>query len=195
MGYQRRVHGIFVDNVISGAKFNDQVKLSRRLQDQRFFAEKMAELTELLIQTCPSIADGCRLSRDGMGKVGAITVLEQASNMQVTQADFDELRKVARFSAILNDLDVSIEDQISLFETLDADGSGTLDLAELLDGIAKLRGEARRSDIVAMNVRVKSMQTEFKGDMAEIVMALQQLTSMTFKNLQTERPANFKLVQ
>merc|ERR1712216_1102730 len=50
---------IFVDNVVSAAKFNDQVKMQHRLQDQRFFADKMAELTELIWLTCPTVAEAC----------------------------------------------------------------------------------------------------------------------------------------
>merc|ERR1712039_484065 len=66
---------------------------------------------------------------------------------------------------ILRDLDVEDEEQHDLFDTLDVDGGGTLDLEELISGIAKLRGEARRSDIISVGLRVRSTQDELQAFM------------------------------
>merc|ERR1712113_1192003 len=69
-----------------------------------------------------------------------------------------ELRKYTEFQDILRDLDIADEDQLDLFDTLDVDGGGTIDLEELITGIAKLRGDARRSDIVGVGLIVRSVQ-------------------------------------
>merc|ERR1712228_515227 len=50
-------------------------------------------------------------------------------------------------------------DQLDLFETLDVDGGGTIDLEELIIGISKLRGEARRSDVVGVKLIARSIQS------------------------------------
>merc|ERR1719329_1841102 len=47
---------------------------------------------------------------------------------------------------------------MNLFDTLDADGSGSLDLPELVSGIMKLRGAADKGDIVASLLSVRHMQ-------------------------------------
>merc|ERR1719410_3185517 len=78
--------------------------------------------------------------------------------IQISPSFFDHLRSFKEFQDLLNDLDVSDEDQLDLFETLDVDGGGTIDLEELIVGICKLRGDARRSDIVGVSLMTRSMQ-------------------------------------
>merc|ERR1712125_7198 len=77
--------------------------------------------------------------------------------------DFETLRAQPQFVCIMHDLDVSYDDQLFLFETLDADGSGTIELAELVLGLQKLRGEARRSDIVSLTIMIESMRRDIQG--------------------------------
>merc|ERR1719336_2969069 len=64
------------------------------------------------------------------------------------------------FRDILRTLDIPDEEQLDLFDTLDIDGGGTLDLEELVQGIHKLRGDARRSDIVGVSLQMRQMQDE-----------------------------------
>jgi len=78
--------------------------------------------------------------------------------MQITPEIFEELRNHPRFQEVLTDLDVSDEDQVDLFETLDFDGSGEIDLQELILGISKLRGDARRADVVGISLMMRSVQ-------------------------------------
>merc|ERR1719188_350974 len=80
------------------------------------------------------------------------------ATVQITPEFFTYLRSYKEFQEILRDLDVADEDQLDLFETLDVDGGGTIDLEELITGIAKLRGDARRSDIVGVGLIVRSVQ-------------------------------------
>lgn len=52
--------------------------------------------------------------------------------------------------------------KVDLFDTLDVDGGGTIDLDEMIIGISKLRGDARRSDIVGVGLKVRSIQADLK---------------------------------
>merc|ERR1712012_901528 len=95
----------------------------------------------------------------------------ELSNIQITPDFFNHLRSFKEFQGLLIDLDVSDEDQLDLFETLDVDGSGTIDLEELIVGICKLRGDARRSDIVGVSLITRSLQmsmTRFEEATMEI---------------------------
>merc|ERR1719148_44652 len=83
---------------------------------------------------------------------------EMLKTIQITPEFFDHLRTFKEFQDLLRDLDVADEDQLDLFETLDVDGGGTIDLEELVVGICKLRGDARRSDIVGVNLMTRSLQ-------------------------------------
>merc|ERR1712226_1760810 len=63
-------------------------------------------------------------------------------------------------ASIFRDLDLADDDHYNLFETLDADGGGTIDMEELFSGVAKLRGEAKKSDIIAINLLVQRVQED-----------------------------------
>ncbi|CAK9037723.1 unnamed protein product [Durusdinium trenchii] len=51
--------------------------------------------------------------------------------------------------SLMDDLDDLPHDGANLFEIIDADGSGSLGLAELVQGLLKIRGEINKSDTVA----------------------------------------------
>merc|ERR1712048_1029612 len=69
---------------------------------------------------------------------------------------------MGRVYDILQDLDVAEEDQVDLFETLDVDGNGVLSPVEMILGISRLRGEARRADIIATVLMLRSMQSSIQ---------------------------------
>ena len=58
---------------------------------------------------------------------------------------------------LMDDLDLP-PDRANLFEMLDADGSGTLQTTELLQGLLKIRGEVNKSDTVASLLATKAVQ-------------------------------------
>ena len=67
---------------------------------------------------------------------------------------------------LMDDLDLP-PDRANLFEIIDADGSGTLQITELLHGLLKIRGEINKSDAVATLLATRSVQsliTEMKAD-------------------------------
>lgn len=149
---------IFVENVLAGAKTNDQLMRRQRLRDQNFWGTKMLEMSALI----------CDINRRMQGRMStrAATpqnVFSEAQSIQITPALFERLRSTSAFCDILKDLDVCEEDSQALFETLDADVSGSIDMEELLVGIEKLRGEARRSDGVAMNLKISNLVSQFQA--------------------------------
>jgi len=79
-----------------------------------------------------------------------------------------------RFREILRELDIADEEQLDLFDTLDVDGNGTLDFEELVGGIAKLRGDARRSDVISVSLMARAMQTDLTDFEARVQKQLKQ---------------------
>jgi len=57
----------------------------------------------------------------------------------------------------LDSLDIS-PDRTHLFDILDADGSGDIEAAELIRGLLRIRGEAKKSDVVANLLAVRAAQ-------------------------------------
>jgi len=67
---------------------------------------------------------------------------------------------------LMDELDLP-PDRANLFEVIDADGSGTLHIAELVQGLLKIRGEINKSDTVAALLAAKAVQNilvEFKEE-------------------------------
>eukprot|EP00913_Durusdinium_trenchii_P026376 g24749.t1 len=57
----------------------------------------------------------------------------------------------------MDDLDLP-PDRANLFEVIDADGSGTLRVSELVQGLLKVRGELKKSDVVATTLATQTLQ-------------------------------------
>jgi len=71
---------------------------------------------------------------------------------------------------LMDELDIPPGDRASLFDVLDSDGSGGLAVTELVQGLLKVRGEARRSDVIAVLLSVRTMQSmvrDLEGAMSE----------------------------
>jgi len=159
---------MYVENTVAAAKYNDIHKKQERLKDQQMLAAKVRELVLLVTQMQTEEGVGTKMSdprtskrQSGMhsGSRGSnVDIVKLAQDVEITHEFFERLRHERAFRNLLNDLDVADEDQADLFETLDADGGGTLDLEEMVMGIAKLRGDARRSDVVAVSLVTRSIQ-------------------------------------
>ena len=77
--------------------------------------------------------------------------------MQISREEFVEICADPGFCELLGELDIAKEDHPALFDTLDVDLGGTLDVNELIAGIGKLRGDARKSDIVSVMLSVRQL--------------------------------------
>jgi len=140
---------IYVENTVAAAKYNELRQKQMRLTDQQMFVNKSAHLIKFILRHCRG-EDGKKTRPD--------TLVSDAMSVHITPEIFEDLLAEPRFQQILRDLDIADEEQLDLFDTLDVDGGGTIDLEELIMGITKLRGDARRSDIVSVGLMVRSLQ-------------------------------------
>merc|ERR1712151_689968 len=83
----------------------------------------------------------------------------------------DECVKDPRAIGALKNLDTNEDDFGTLSDILDPDHGGSLGVLDVVDGLSRLRGEPRRSDIVTIDLMIRSMQVSIKEvqqDMQEI---------------------------
>lgn len=146
---------------MAAAKTNDQLLKKQRLRDQAYLADKMVELLVLVWDTYQKDL-GIEELQD-TENMSLADLVEVASTMEITPGLFAKLRATPKVQDIFRELDVADEDQCNLFETLDADGGGTIDVEELCEGIAKLRGDARRSDVIGIMWQIRNLQVAFMG--------------------------------
>mmetsp|Transcript_423 Transcript_423/g.936 ORF Transcript_423/g.936 Transcript_423/m.936 type:complete len:224 (-) Transcript_423:95-766(-) len=153
---------IFIENVLAGAKTNEQIIKRQRLQDDAFFASKMTELVAIIMQVAHKQQRQSEQTEQRRTYLPSRPqeLLQTAAAMEITPAILDEVRRLDGVAEIFSDLAIADEDIANLFDTLDIDASGTIDMEELFEGVAKLRGDARRSDIIAINLMLQKVYSE-----------------------------------
>merc|ERR1711920_149652 len=57
---------------------------------------------------------------------------------------------------------MGVTDPAKLFDIIDANGSGYLDIGELVDGLMRLRGPSDKGDAVGALMSVRSLQRDIK---------------------------------
>jgi len=91
----------------------------------------------------------------------------------------------------LDALDIDPHDHGRLSDILDPDHSGTIGVLELVEGLRRLRGDPRRSDIVTVDLMVRSLQTKVDERSDEVLSAIgelgQVLASVTEKEADISR--------
>lgn len=132
---------IYVENTSEAGRHNLQLQRQRRLTDRNM----RAVLTRALVDYFEDSADARRQGKK-----------------EITKESFQESMMQADAHGLFDQLDVAEEDRLDLFEILDADGRGVIGIDELVNGIFKLRGPARRSDIVACRLVLASMIDQMK---------------------------------
>merc|ERR1711920_1187242 len=87
---------------------------------------------------------------------------------------------------LLEDLEISVQNHNKLFDIIDSNGSGSLDIGELIEGLMKLRGPADKGDIVCASLMVRSTQRHLRkveADMFSRFVALDRRQNEVLKSL------------
>jgi len=170
----------FVDNALSAAKRNEMIRLKSRLNDKDRLVIKTSKLVHMLWKNQQEEV----LSDDDQ-----ISCFDHnaAVNCVITKDVFDRTVEDAEAKQLLEDLDIPEEDQMGLFDVLDADGGGTLQLFEIIRGIQKLRGEPRRSDVVQVGLMVRCLQERVEGH-AELMESQLEWLRAKLSDCNSEQP-------
>jgi len=150
------IMAIFVENTLEAAKYDEARRQQVRLQEYIHGAQ---QLNELIMEFCHTLG----------GSSNKTAVLEIEAQV------FDRIVSEPRVARMLDDLDINIPNKKDLFDVLDADQSGHIDLRELVQGLMKLRGFASKTDAVATLLSLRSLQRSVK--MSEIYL-MRQLTAL-----------------
>merc|ERR1711937_289735 len=81
---------------------------------------------------------------------------EAIDNCDVPREVIDKVVRDEQGKEALANLGIDPDDNEYLSEILDPDHGGTVTLHDLVDGIRRLRGDPRRSDIVHVNMMVRA---------------------------------------
>jgi hypothetical protein len=164
LGLCNVIVAIYVENTVAAAKWNDLKKKEERLRNSELLREKGLELA--LLAYC------LKMDFDPEEIMLGSVDLEGVYKMEITQDEFVRICEHPGFCEILRDLDIAREDHPVLFDTLDTDRGGSLDINELVGGIFKLRGDIRKSDLVGITLAVRHVSRllrSFRNEMASIL--------------------------
>merc|ERR1712048_344369 len=77
-------------------------------------------------------------------------------SIDITKDTFIQVVQDPKSRQFMDDLEIPCE-RARLFDVFDADGSGSLDVKELVRGLLRVRGEAQRSDVIAAYLSVRAL--------------------------------------
>jgi len=162
------VTAIYVENIVAASKHKELGSRRKRLQDHTL----KANLTQKLVQLFTTQAVKAQME----------SPKQQASELRsvlITEDMFEDAMQDDKVQLLLDRLDIADEDRVDLFEILDADGSGGLEVSELVNGILKLRGGARRSDVVSCRLLLHDLQDSVRQLEDRSASIMQRLIMMT----------------
>jgi len=151
---------IYIENTLNAAK---AVGERGRVQRQRE-AVRIARLTRQLVKRVSSM--------QALWKGKSLEAAVQCCSSLTSSADIDDvaersepvskemflcLVQDAKVQQLLDELDVP-SDRAALFDILDSDGSGGLEVTELITGLLQVRGEPKKCDMVGTLLAVRTLQ-------------------------------------
>ncbi|CAE7661707.1 Cacna1c [Symbiodinium sp. CCMP2456] len=163
MGIFNVILAVYVDITMRAAKENEAVTAEQHSRE----SIRIARVTRELLKKFASAHH--QFQEDDRATVASRPRLEINHTSFFTDDEINETMEISKelfmlviqdysVQSLMDDLDLP-PDRANLFEVIDADGSGTLKLTELVQGLLKIRGEINKSDTVAALLAIKAVQS------------------------------------
>merc|ERR1712151_563341 len=145
------------------------------MQDPVLWSTEMAKLMKVILEVSPhhSVPDSQMLSDS----------VKDICEISLTRNIFDEVVKDPKAIEALKNLDIEAGDYCYLSDILDPDNTGDVSMPELVDGIQRLRGHPRRSDIVCVDLMIRSTQVALDRIAENVNFLRDDVSTMMASNL------------
>jgi len=169
------ISAIFVDSIVTSEAGEQQKKMVRRLEDKDLWSKHAMTFVRGVLQHPDSgfVLDlGVKMS-DIAGEIADVNV-----DRHIIE---EVIRSDEGVADALVALDIDIADHFKVDNILDHDRTGKVNVMEALNGLQRLRGTSRRSDIISVELVLQGMQeqlTKLLGlmDPQELLMRSSQLS-------------------
>jgi hypothetical protein len=141
---------VFVESTMASAAALASKKKKARLADQALWVTRINTIIKRILVISPDYEMSGRLSEQ----------ISDVHNLNVPSHIIDLLGEDPEAKQALEDLDINADDHDRLSTVLDPDNSGGISTVELLEGLQKLRGDPRRSDIVTVDLMLRAVQRD-----------------------------------
>jgi len=179
MGIFNVILAVYVDITMKAARENEARTSEQHERESIRVARLTRELVKkfkIAVETRQHDEEEDDLSRSPSGmKARSVSGDEEegpSDQIQISKELFLLVIQDRQVQRLMDDLDLP-KDRANLFEALDADSSGALHLAELAQGLLKVRGELKKTDTVATLLATKAVYATLE-QMAEQIMDLRR---------------------
>eukprot|EP00812_Abedinium_dasypus_P014698 NODE_824_length_1350_cov_419.744402.p1 GENE.NODE_824_length_1350_cov_419.744402~~NODE_824_length_1350_cov_419.744402.p1 ORF type:complete len:407 (+),score=137.10 NODE_824_length_1350_cov_419.744402:88-1221(+) len=155
------IAAVYVENTLANARHAGESARARKKE-----ALRVARNTKLLLKKLyaaqRAVNDAGCLSRELMNKAMMhCSDDDLRHDVTISKETFFYALQEPSVRALLDDLDIT-QERARLFDVLDADGDGRLDIKELIRGLLRVRGDSQRSDTVSVLLSMRSFQDSFR---------------------------------
>ncbi|CAK9096891.1 unnamed protein product [Durusdinium trenchii] len=177
LGIFNVILAVYVDITMRAAKETEATTSEQHARESIRIARTTRELLKKFAQAYRSFQEADEAGQIGASKTRNTLDLNEPSSAY-TDEDIHEIAiskelfllviQDRTVQTLMDELDLP-PDRANLFEVIDADGSGTMDVTELVQGMLKIRGEVKKSDTVATLLATKALQemvAEMKASLA-----------------------------
>jgi len=142
------ISSIFVQSTLHAAASLATEKRQLRLRDPKLWNSRITSLVRSMVEASMHHKVDGDLSE----------AVEDIYGIDVPTSVIDEIIKDCKVQQLLDDLDIDPDDHRHMSELLDPDNGGTIGVCDVIDGLRRLRGDPKRSDIVSINMMIRSLQ-------------------------------------
>ncbi|CAE7830626.1 Cacna1e, partial [Symbiodinium microadriaticum] len=173
LGIFNVILAVYVDITMRAAKETEAVTSEQHARESIRIARTTRELLKKFAQAYRLYQDSDEPDRQKFKIDSQNTVAytdEDINDIAFSKELFLLVIQDRNVQALMDDLDLP-PDRANLFEVIDADGSGTMDVTELVQGMLKIRGDVKKSDTVATLLATKALQemvSEMRNTLSEL---------------------------
>lgn len=142
------ISAMFVESTMEAAQSIALTKRRERMQDESLLVTRIAILVRRIM-----------LLATGRDPEVLSEHLDTIMNAQVPRETVDQVIHDPLAKQALIDLDINPLDHGRLSDIFDPDNGGTIGVMDIAAGIRRLRGEARRSDVVCIDLMIRHVQS------------------------------------
>jgi hypothetical protein len=153
------IAAIFVESTMNAAAALEKSKKTERNADRLLWARNVTAFISCMREIAANLAN--------QSSTCPAKMQMSTHTMDVISEDFpatliNECVKDPRAKEALRNLEINEDDYEHLSDILDPDNGGSLGVLDVIDGLNRLRGDPRRSDIVSVDLMIRSMQVSFR---------------------------------
>jgi len=149
------ITAVFVENVLAGAKHDEQKRRMARHGASLLLADDLRNLVHKILNGAKSL-DPTKSQASFTNRM----TKHVSSSTTITKHIFERLVLQPDVQQALENLEVSVYERGKLFDFLDADGDGELGVDEMVEGILRLRGPLEKGDVVSSSLILRYVQRD-----------------------------------